>query len=235
MSDKLFAEAVAAETSLAGALRRLQLATSGRTYTSGRARIRRLELDTSHFVNGTALRSEQARLGANELLVLGAPGSRRRPAHLLRRALLELGVPETCTACGLEACWQGKPLRLDIDHVNGQPHDNRRRNLRFLCPNCHRQTSTWGSRKVVRRCADCGAPITKNATRCPQDSIRARERTTKIAWPTIAELEDLLASMSREAVGRQLGVTGAAVKKHLLREQALLSTDPTRDKVAHAA
>lgn len=59
-------------------------------------------------------------------------------AQKLRNYLLFNGIEEKCKCCN-NSEWLGKPLRLDIDHVNDDPHDNRLINLQFLCPNCHRQ------------------------------------------------------------------------------------------------
>lgn len=50
-----------------------------------------------------------------------------------------------CYGCGVSE-WSGKHLTLDIDHIDGNPKNDLPENLRFLCPNCHRQTDTWGSR-----------------------------------------------------------------------------------------
>ncbi|MCW2615683.1 MAG: hypothetical protein JWN08_2677 [Frankiales bacterium] len=69
-------------------------------------------------------------------------GAHRVRATTLRAALLACGVPHVC-ACGLPPRWQGRPLTLVVDHVNGEWLDNRLPNLRFLCPNCHAQTATW--------------------------------------------------------------------------------------------
>jgi len=44
----------------------------------------------------------------------------------------------------------GKTLSLELDHINGINNDNRLENLRFLCPNCHSQTTTYGSRNQQR-------------------------------------------------------------------------------------
>ena len=91
------------------------------------------------------------RLGAAEVLVVKPPGSRRIQPYLLRRALVEVGVPYQCAECGVGGMWQGKSLILHVDHVNGDCLDSRVENLRFLCPNCHTQTATWAGRNAGRQ------------------------------------------------------------------------------------
>ena len=64
--------------------------------------------------------------------------------RLLKR-LLRRGWENKCKICGLLE-WQGKPIRLHVDHINGHHYDHRLTNLRILCPNCHQQTETWGNK-----------------------------------------------------------------------------------------
>lgn len=66
----------------------------------------------------------------------------------LKKRLVDENILEyKCAICGNTGTWQGKKLTLQLDHINGEHTDNRVENLRFLCPNCHSQTDTFGSRQ----------------------------------------------------------------------------------------
>jgi hypothetical protein len=50
-----------------------------------------------------------------------------------------------CNRCGI-AEWQGVKLSLELEHKDGNSHNNARENLEGLCPNCHSITDTWRGR-----------------------------------------------------------------------------------------
>jgi hypothetical protein len=147
------ARAVAASTSLAAVLRRLGIPLAGGSQAYLARRIKAAGLDTSHFLGQAHQRGRPARrrLPPEQVLRLLPPGSYRMAGKRLRRALIEMGVPEQCEQCGCGPSWRGQALRLIIDHRNGNWLDNRLENLRFLCPNCHAQTFTWCRRPADRR------------------------------------------------------------------------------------
>ncbi len=76
-------------------------------------------------------------------------GVERNRGHLKQR-LLRAGLKtEECEECGLSE-WRGKPLALQLHHINGDRRDHRVENLMLLCANCHSQTDNWGGRNARR-------------------------------------------------------------------------------------
>lgn len=70
--------------------------------------------------------------------------------------LIDLNLKEDkCERCGQLPEWNGEPLTIQLHHINGNNKDNRIENLILLCPNCHTQTDTYGSRKNAKR-RKCG-------------------------------------------------------------------------------
>ena len=51
-----------------------------------------------------------------------------------------------CAICGNPDTWNGQELHLVIDHIDGDASNNRRENLRMICPNCDSQLPTFKSR-----------------------------------------------------------------------------------------
>jgi len=72
--------------------------------------------------------------------------SGRLKEYLVRNDLLE----EKCIICGLLPMWQDKHLTLHLDHIDGDRKNHNVSNLRFLCPNCHQQTETWGAKRTSK-------------------------------------------------------------------------------------
>lgn len=68
----------------------------------------------------------------------------------IKRRLLRDGIlKDECSRCGITE-WCGKPLSIQLDHINGVNNDYCLENLRMLCPNCHSLTETYGSRNRKR-------------------------------------------------------------------------------------
>lgn len=145
-ADAELAEAVRTSRSRTEVLRKLRLSPSGQNMSSIDKHIERLELDTTHFVrHGNCTQA----VALDDILVEGS--SYYGGSWKIKKKLIDAGrLPNRCMMGGCpnpEPIWNGQPLTLQLDHINGNHSDNRIENLRVLCPNCHTQTDTWGGKR----------------------------------------------------------------------------------------
>lgn len=72
-----------------------------------------------------------------------------RSNMVIKKRILQYDlIPYECSHCDIKDSWNGKPINLQLDHINGNNRDNRLDNLRFLCPNCHSQTDTYCGKSI---------------------------------------------------------------------------------------
>lgn len=91
-----------------------------------------------------------------DILVLGSDYQRfKLKARLFREGLKK----PLCEECGWCTRSDDGYLPLELDHINGDRHDNRIENLRVLCPNCHSLKSTHRGRNRKKRRSSGGTGI----------------------------------------------------------------------------
>lgn len=137
--------------SFAEVLRKLGLKQNGSTQHFIKIKSISLGINFSHFYGKASNRGEDhkpnRKLPWTTVLVRNRTG-RREVAGILRNAMTDFGIPYECSICGQKPLWNSKPLRIQVDHINGDNIDNTPENIRFLCPNCHSQTDTFGIKNI---------------------------------------------------------------------------------------
>jgi len=141
-------DAVGKSTSISGVLVALGLKRGGGSWKHVKQRITHFGIDTAHFTGSGWAKGKRSnrRRTAESIFVVQADTEYKTRVELLRRALLETGVPHECAVCGQDAAWNGQPLTLQVDHINGNNRDHSKTNLRFICPNCHSQTGNFAGK-----------------------------------------------------------------------------------------
>lgn len=93
-------------------------------------------------------RLKQSQLVA-EWLATGVGKAQTERGHYIRRHILDEQGGQ-CAICGCDGVWHELPLALVLDHIDGDASNNRRDNLRLICPNCDSQLPTYKSRNRGR-------------------------------------------------------------------------------------
>ena len=201
---------------------------SGGTINTIQRRAKRLNLDTSHFTSYSQHTNKH--IPDEELFT---KESNVAQTTVRRRMLQDETVPYRCAICDLGQIWNGKPLTLRLDHINGNNRDNRRENLRWVCPNCDSQLPTYsgknayrykGKHKTVKPvkyfCSRCGKPLQskpkKDTSYCSDCAKETKGIRTKRTFEyTRDELKDIVRNNPMTKAGKILNMSDNGVRKWL--------------------
>ncbi len=241
-------DTIAVSDSLGDVLRAYGLRAAGGNYRQLGLAIERWQIPVAHFTYRTRRRPSSGAVGIPLLEVLTEHSTYHRGS--LKRRLYREGLKERrCELCGLGEEWNGAPISLVLDHVNGVHDDNRLENLRIVCPNCNATLPTHCGRNLPRSrpsrpCAGCGLdfhpgrPETRFCSRvCWHRTRRAvpRPTTRRVPRPPLEQLLAEIAATSWAAVGRKYGVSDNAIRKWVrVEERARAAALDTVPEASHA-
>ena len=130
--------AVKKSKSIRGVIESLGLVPAGGNYEQVKRYIAVYQFDTKHFTGMAWSKGMKGigipRIPLSDILVKNSSYQ----SFKLKKRLFCLGMKKKqCEECGWSKETKDGRIPLELDHINGDRHDNRIENLRVLCPNCH--------------------------------------------------------------------------------------------------
>lgn len=177
--DNLLKTIVPQCKSIAEVCKRLDLPiNNSNLYSKLRYRISHLNLDISHFTGASWSRGSN-RFTDNRLNKMAqatetpwektfCKNGKVKNESLIKRLIINKKLEYKCSICGINK-WNQKPIRLRLDHIDGDSTNNCEYNLRLLCPNCDSQTDTFcrGTKKRKQKLQWWEALVGESQTRSP--------------------------------------------------------------------
>lgn len=76
--------------------------------------------------------------------------SNREISYQWLKRIIIIEQNHKCDICGIGEMWNNKELHFILDHIDGDATNNKRDNLRLICPNCDSQLDTYKARNKGR-------------------------------------------------------------------------------------
>jgi len=185
-------------------VKKLGMKAAGGSHGTIKKYIQKYNIDTSHFET-QADRIKKIHTEAIPLDKILVENSTYSRTDLKKRLYKEGLKQRECELCGQGEEWHGRHMSLILDHINGVNNDNRKENLRFVCPNCEATLST--------HCKGYKGLVTKAIEKKAINNHRPHLKLRKVTRPSLQILLEEIDKQGYSAVGRKYGVSDVAIRK----------------------
>lgn len=214
-SNEEFSKIVSESYTYKEVLNKLGYNHSGGAYITLRKRIKELGLSTEHMTPTRRYGRAKEQIPDEEVFIKDSKFHGKVRDRVLKKNM----IPYKCAICGQEPEWNGKPLTLTLDHINGDHFDNRVENLRFVCPNCDTQQDTYGAKNKKKYGEQA---VIKKVKRKVKRSAKSKQ-APKILKEDL--LKELITFKSFTELGKRFNMSDNGIRKWCRKYNLPVSTD----------